>query len=93
MSLPTDRSNAPDEKMLNEALDDLRFAGMFYTKARLDFKTRMGYNGYTLEEYYESHWSAELSMFFVHGTVRDGWQEGLEDDSQGLIARRLVVKA
>ena len=92
MSLPTDRSTGPDEKMLNEALDDLRFGEMVYTKARLDFRTRMGFNGYTLEEY-GSHFNTEDCMYFVHSTVIDGWQDGLEDDSKAMVARRLVVKA
>ena len=89
MPIPNDRSAAPDEKMLDEALDELRFGERAYTKARLDFMRQMGRNGYGLEE----HDSIEYEMFFVHSTVLDGWQDGLENDSKGLIARRLVVKA
>ena len=91
MSLPTDRSTGPDEKMLNEALEELRFGERAYARARLRFRTQMLDNGYTLEEY-ESHFNTENCMHLVHSTVLDGWQDGLEDDSKGLIARRLVVK-
>lgn len=92
MSMPTNRSTGPDEKRLNEALEELRFGEMVYAKYRLDFRTQMLLNGYTLRAYSPHFIADDYCMYFVHNTVLDGWQDGLEDDSKGLIARRLVMK-
>ena len=92
MSLQTDRSTAPDEVLLDEALQDLHLGEVIYNKTRFSVMNRMFYNGYELEAYGSSAESLGYEMYFVHRTVLDGWEEGLADDSKGLISMRLVVK-
>ena len=92
MSLQTDRSTGPDEVLLDEALQDLQLGEVTYKKTRLGVMNRMLYNGYELEAYGSSPESKDYEMYFVHRTVLDGWEDGLEDDSQGLIAKRLVIR-
>lgn len=82
-------SDRPDETMLNAAIECLRLANLATRAANKAFADQMEANGYRLESTgsYEDE-----ERYFVHHTILQGWDDGLWGDSQGLVARRLVVK-
>ena len=81
-------SDRPDEMMLNAAIEGLRVAHLATRAANKAFADQMEANGYRLESTgsYEDE-----ERYFVHHTIGQGWNKGLWGDSQGLIARRLIV--